>query len=278
MGTTTSPVVPTPTFHGEDLLARTEALMDRFVTIGLVRGAGADTAAIGRTFDWFRRVEAACNCFDAASEILGLLNRVGEPTPVSAILYEAVSFALAVAWASDGAFDPTTGHRRAAHGFARNYRTGATIATPQITDDRATFRDIVLDPDSRTITLRCPLLLDLGAVARGLAIDLVGQELPGTPGALIEAGGDVGDYAPPAPVPGSGHHLLDPRVGRSPQAVASVTTIVPPAMAADALGTAAFIRSPRRGIHFLAEQDAAELLVRPALSTYTTSGFARYYA
>ena len=309
--------LPAQYMHDMPLVARTEVLMDTFVTIGVVREAGADTGAIGRAFDWFRRVEAACSRFDRASEVLRLLDRVGEPTPVNAILYEAIAFAIAVARLSGGAFDPTLGDRLAARGFARNYRTGETIAAPPLVGEPTTFRDVRLDPHRRMITLRRPLILDLGAVAKGLAIDLAGRELAPSGHALIDAGGDIavrgqnragapwqigvrhprhdgallitlrltdaavctsGDYERPAPAPAVGHHLLDPRSGRSPGAVASVTVIAPTAMAADALGTAAFILGPRRGLRFLARQGVAGLLVTPDLVTHATAAFARYRA
>src|SRR4051812_5503125 len=92
--------------------ARTVVLMDTFVAIQLVDGARADgvDAAIARAFDWFRRVEAACSRFDAESEVMRLTRQAGKPMPVGDILYEAVTFALAVADASRGAFDPTIGY------------------------------------------------------------------------------------------------------------------------------------------------------------------------
>lgn len=296
------------------LVTRTEVLMDTFITIGIVREGGADTTAIAQAFDWFRRVEAACSRFDHASEVLRLLDHVGEPRPVSAILYEAVAFAIAVARASGGAFDPTIGHRLAARGFARNYRTGETIAVPVPAGEQPTFRDVRLDPHRRTITLRRPLILDLGAVAKGLAIDLAGRELAPLGGSLIDAGGDIavhghnptgepwhigirhprqdatllttlrltdtaictsGDYERPAPAPATGHHLLDPRTGQSPEAVASVTVIAPTALAADALGTAAFILGARRGVRFLAAQGVAGAIVTPDLTIHTTPDLRR---
>lgn len=304
-----------PLLPGLALLTRTEILMDTFITIGIVRGGSTDERAITRAFDWFRRVEASCSRFDQNSEVVRLLDHVGEPTPVSAILYEAVAFALAVARASRGAFDPTLGQTLAERGFARNYRTGETIATPPLTGERPTFRDVHLDPQHRTITLRRPLVLDLGAVAKGLAIDLAGQELAPLGRSLIDAGGDIavrgqnpegapwrigirhprqdaallttlqltdaavctsGDYERPAPAPAVGHHLLDPRSERSPDAIASVTVVAPTALAADALGTAAFILGPRRGVRFLARQGVAGMIVTPDLLVHTTPDFGRY--
>ena len=48
-----------------------------------------------------------------------------------------------------------------------------------------------LDPDRRTITLRRPLTLDLGAVAKGLAVDMAARELEPFRDFAIDAGGDL---------------------------------------------------------------------------------------
>ena len=48
-----------------------------------------------------------------------------------------------------------------------------------------------LDPDRRTITLLRPLTLDLGAVAKGLAVDTAARELEPFKDFAIDAGGDL---------------------------------------------------------------------------------------
>lgn len=320
MNTTLLPVADLAPAAANGLLARVAILMDTPVTIGIARGAGAaDLAALDRAFDRFRRVEEACSRFDPGSEVRRLLDRIGEPVPVSAVLYAAVAYAVAVARASGGAFDPTIGARQERRGFARDYRTGATTATAlaDAGDAAPTYRDLALDPARRTITLRRPLVLDLGAVAKGLAIDLASRELVASDGSLVEAGGDLlvrglnpagepwrigvrhprlpdgllttlaltdlavctsGDYERPALDPTGGHHILDPQTGHSPGALASVTVVAPTAIAADALGTAAFILGPGRGRRFLARQGAVGLLVAPDLTEYSTPDFARLRA
>lgn len=189
-------ILPDPSVvsgHVGSATARTVVLMDTLVTIQVVDGPQetGSAAAIERAFDWFRRVEAACSRFDPRSEVMRLLERVGEPTPASDILYEAVALAIAVALASDGAFDPTIGHTLERRGFDRHYRTGATIATPIAPATRPTYRDVRLDPARRTIALRQPLILDLGAVAKGLAVDLAARELAPFGDYAIDAGGDL---------------------------------------------------------------------------------------
>jgi thiamine biosynthesis lipoprotein len=175
---------------------QTAVYMATPVTIELVGATdgNAERAAVGRAFGWFELVEETCSRFDPASELSRLSERVGEPVEASALLFEVVRFALEVARASDGAFDPTIGQALARRGFDRNHRTGKVVAVAPDLGDPPTYRDVGLDERHRTITLRRSLRLDLGAVAKGFAVDLAVKELnlsPGRfPGAVVDAGGD----------------------------------------------------------------------------------------
>jgi thiamine biosynthesis lipoprotein len=86
---------------------------------------------------------------------------------VSPLLFEVVQFAFAIAAASGGAFDPTLGA------------------------DGASWRDIALDAEASTITLSRPIILDLGGVAKGLAVDLAARELAPLENFAVNAGGDL---------------------------------------------------------------------------------------
>ena len=284
--------------------------MGTVVTLHLSRtnsiGTSERESAVDGAKDWFRRVEHACNRFDPNSELRRLCNTTDVATPVSELLFEATQFALAVADASGGAFDPTVGAHMEARGFDRDYRSGAS--TPSAVDhSTATYRDVEIDPAQHTITLHHPLLLDLGAVAKGLAIDLAARALHEQGHFMIDAGGDlfasghnaegnawrVGIRDPRAPdafmqtidiasgaVCTSGdyeragrdgkHHLLDARRHDTANTLASVTVLAPSAMVADALATAAFALGPSAGLSFLECHDVAALLVTPARERLTT--------
>jgi hypothetical protein len=89
--------------------------MGTVVTIQVV-GHGADArerlereSGVARAVAWFQRINDDCTRFDDASELMRLSSTVGVAVPVSALLFEAVQFALAVAEESGGAFDPTFG-------------------------------------------------------------------------------------------------------------------------------------------------------------------------
>lgn len=190
-----------------DVYIRTVMLMSTWVTIQVV-GHAADQQQdidrrerVDRAFEWFRQVEGCCTRFDPQSEMMRLSTQIGVPVPVSDVLYEAVQFAVAVAEESEGAFDPTIGHPMEMRGFNREYRTGQVVRTPLETElaertlsgppNPVSYRDVRLDPDRKTITLVHPLVLDLGAVAKGLAIDMAARELSELEDYSINAGGDV---------------------------------------------------------------------------------------
>jgi thiamine biosynthesis lipoprotein len=284
--------------------------MGTLVTIHVVRaGAGVDDA-ISRALGWFHAIEERCSRFDERSELSRLTAQAGRPVPVHAIVYEAVKFALMVAEESGGAFDPTVGHRMAARGFDKEHRTGERIRAASAPDDGVSYRDVLLDPDRKTITLRRPLTLDLGAVAKGLAVDTAARELEMFTDFAIDAGGDLylggsneqgapwsvgirhprqehelitslrvsnqavctsGDYERRAP--GGEQHILDPRGGASsPVAVASATVVASRAMLADALATAVFVLGPEEGIRLLNRVGVEGLVVTPDLERYETGG------
>jgi len=170
--------------------------MGTLVTIHVVRPDPGAESAIDRAFGWFQAIEARCTRFVWDSELMQLTARPGVPVPASAILFEAVRFALRVAEESGGAFDPTVGHRMEERGFNREHRTGAAIHsglfhTGLDSGDHVTWRDVELDRDQRTITLLRPLTLDLGAVAKGLAVDTAARELEPFRDFAIDSGGDL---------------------------------------------------------------------------------------
>ena len=181
-----------------DAFLLSTASMGTVVTIHIVGGsASSDRAAqhraAERALGWFREVERVCSRFQPASEVSLLSSRVGEPVPVSPMLFAATHFALAVAEETDGAFDPTLGSLLEAAGFNHEHRSGWPVRIAPATNGDATFRSVELDAEAQTIRLRCPLLLDLGAVAKGLAVDMAAKELhdDGYENFTVDAGGDL---------------------------------------------------------------------------------------
>jgi thiamine biosynthesis lipoprotein len=284
----------------------TVVVMDTHVSIRTV--GRDDPAAVERAFEWFRRIEHVCSRFDPDSEVRQLSTRVNEPVQVSDILFGTASFALALAAETDGAFDPTVGARMARRGFDRNYRTGEHLTATALANS-ATYRDVHVDQNERTLTMDRDLILDLGAVAKGFAIDMAAQELREVEDFAIDAGGDlylagrnehgapwrVGIRHPRQPettiaeleVSGTAvctsgdylrrnaegeHHIVDPRSGEATRDVISATVVAPLAMVADGLATAAFVLGPQRGIALLERHGVEGLLITPTLEHFRTRG------
>jgi thiamine biosynthesis lipoprotein len=106
-------------------------------------------------------------------------------------LFEAIRFALRVADASNGAFDPTIGATLQRRGFDREHRTGVRVPMRVEPLPDISFRDVAIDEAAQTVTLQRPQQLDLGAVAKGLAVDLAARELAPLRDFAIDAGGDL---------------------------------------------------------------------------------------
>ncbi len=70
-----------------------------------------------------------------------------------------------------------------------------------------------------------------------------------------------GDYLNAFTADRSLHHILDPRTLRSPEALASATTLAPTAMAADALSTALLVLGPTEGLALVEDLPGIEALL-----------------
>ncbi len=277
--------------------------MDTWVNVQIVADQPREAIEprVERALAWFETVERICTRFDPTSEVMQLLGYVGRPIRVSTLLFEVAAFALDLAEQTDGAFDPTVGATMEQLGFAIHYRTGEVVNS-HIDGQSGNFHDVRIDRRARTILLRRPLVLDLNAVAKGLAIDLAVQELQGYADLCIEAGGDLyvkgnkasgekwhigiqhpraeglltrtfhlsgvavctsGDYERRTQGADDRGHILDARTRQPVTDLASVTVVAPTAMAADGISTAAMVLGSARGPEFLKDQGVSGLLVTP---------------
>jgi thiamine biosynthesis lipoprotein len=283
----------------------TEPVMGTLVTIAIEEPADDARDRYQEAFDWFHRVEACASRFDPTSELNRLHARAGEPFVASEMLFHLVEVAVAVADASGGAFDPAVGSVMMRHGFTCDYVSGRPQAMAGDLAASPSHYDVLLDRDARTITLARPVLLDLGGIAKGFAVDLAARSLKDAGAFAIDAGGDlylggmkpggrpwtVGIRHPRDPertietlaiadaaVCTSGdyergeHHLIDPREGGSESRAASATVIAPTAALADALSTAAFVLGPTVGIPWLERQGVEGLIITPDLQRFATAG------
>lgn len=288
-------------------LVRADVCFGTLVTITAVHDTPLAASAMDAAFEWFRRVDTACSRFDPASELRRLIDRVGEPVEVSDLLFEAARFALAMAEETGGAFDPTVGRLMERRGFNRRHTTGELVNTTAAVPTDVSWRDVVCDPETRTLTLRRPLVLDLGAVAKGMAVDLAAQELRECRDFAIDAGGDLyfgghrgdgaawtvgirhpreedrvidtlhlsdaavctsGDYERRTD---DGHHIVDPRTGAVATGLASATVVGPTAMLADAAATAAFVLGPSEGLDLCARLGVQAVLIDDRMQIHATA-------
>ena len=170
---------------------RTEVLMGTLVTIQVVH-ARRRTLAIERAFGWFREIEERCTRFDERQRADAALGAHRcRRCRSSAILFEAVQFRDV---GGRGQRRRVRSDRRPTDGGARlqpraSHRAERPLRSPgRAASAIATSTWILND---RTITLDRPLTLDLGAVAKGLAIDMAARELQPFEDFAIDAGGDL---------------------------------------------------------------------------------------
>ncbi|WP_314590048.1 FAD:protein FMN transferase [Paenibacillus terrigena] len=298
-------------------VTRSFVCMDTIINITAVSSISTEAVntSIDRAFAAFRYVEETCSRFDSNSELRRLSLNPGVSQPVSPLLFEGLRFARQLAEITGGIFDPTVGQLLERKGFTRHYLTGFPPAPVPIPLTPVSYQDIVIDEQEQTITLIKPLLLDLGAVAKGLAVDLATRELENYDGYLIDAGGDIfaggrnerdepwqigiqhplqtdqnicvlrisdmavctsGSYERRSPLDGGTHHLLNPYTEKSSGELISCTVVAPFTMLADGLSTAVFLLEQRRGLEMLESMNFEGLTVSSTLDLTMTTQMKRY--
>jgi thiamine biosynthesis lipoprotein len=161
-------------------------------TLVHVSAAAPDTVAaqeaVDAAFDTIARIERLMSFHDAGSD-LSRLNREGWRTPqtVHPWTWTVVRHALRFARASNGLFDITVAPLLVREGLL----PGSATATPESGD----WRQIKLLSDFR-ISFTRPMLLDLGGIAKGFAVDQAIYQIRkrGCTEAVVNAGGDLRCY------------------------------------------------------------------------------------
>jgi thiamine biosynthesis lipoprotein len=299
--------------HNGVKMKKTKLYMDTVVDIQVVTGEWKPKeeaeAKINRAFEAFQKVEQACSRFSPDSELMEACRLIETPVPVSPFLFEPLKFALEIAKWTDGVFDPTVGKMMEEHGFNRHYLTGQWIESPSA--DSVTYRDIVLNELDRTLYLRKPLVIDLGAVAKGFAIDLAANELKEFAGFVVNAGGDLyaggvdergnpwkigiqhperreqiidtieisneaictsGSYERKSTKMTGMHHIIHPQTRQSPNDWISCSAIAPFAMMADAFSTASFLLGAESGKMLIEQADLKGILITSGLQIIRVGG------
>jgi FAD:protein FMN transferase len=192
-----------------------------------------------------------------------------------------------------GWFDPTVGRALCTAGYDRSFAPGV-LDTPMArvtVAQRANFKDVHLDRNTRTVTLPAGTLLDFGGFVKGRTVDEAAALLPDQ--SALDAGGDA--FLSGSGVDGRGwlvdvedpfmsgrvlltlrlrdqaaatsgpnrrhwrvgnrvaHHLIDPHTAEPAQTdLAQVTVVAQSAEFADVLAKTAFLKGPADGSAFLA--------------------------
>lgn len=259
-----------------------------------IEGAG------GAVQELFQTWEQALSRFRSDSE-LSRLNQVGSGV-VSPLLLRVVDAAIAAARRTHGVFDPTLLPHLLAAGYDQDFaavRDRATAPATQPAPASGAWRGIEIDPDRRFVRLPEGAGLDLGGIAKGMAVDAASVLLDGLglPWHAVDAGGDLrvagvpeGYESWPTRVEAgrssvviglrSGalatssilgrrwtidgderHHLIDPRTGvPARSSVLSVTAAAPTCETAEVAAKAVLILGPEFGPALLGSLAPAGLI------------------
>ena len=249
----------------------------------------------------FTEWEESLSRFRPQSELSRVNACAGSPVAAGRILLDTAASALAAARATGGLFDPLLETQLRGIGYDRPFET-ITDSMPSPSASPRTggrWREVVLDRTAGTVTVPSGSGLDLGGIAKGMAVDESIARLrdAGIGAGLVSAGGDlrvlglpdegrwsilVGEDTDGPVVPllrgalaTSGtarrrwqqgqearHHLLDPRTGLPARSgLEQVTVAASTCRAAEVAATAAFVAGPRLGRRLLERHGVAGILV-----------------
>ena len=140
------------------------------------------------------QLERLWSRFLDSSEVTALNSHAGRPYVVSPETYAVVHKAVLGWKMTGGRFDPTILPALLRAGYDRDFDQG--LVTPTGRDRPSTApgcESFVLDEPLRAITLPTDVAIDLGGIGKGVAADLVTEELrqAGARGTCVNVGGDL---------------------------------------------------------------------------------------
>lgn len=256
------------------------------------------TAAVGIVRPLFAAWDERFSRFRPGSELSRLNRSAGTSFSASEPMLEVVSAAIAAARATGGLFDPSVAPRLVALGYDRDF---AELASHRPEARLAGWhaggwREIEIDRAGGWIRLPAGTTIDLGGIAKGMAVDAalaLLQQRAITP-ACVNAGGDLGvigeleqgwpiglDEAGERTVvlhagglatssvlrrrwhvgPHERHHLIDPRTGMpATGSVVSASVSATSCREAEVAAKAALLLGAERGASFLGRHRLAGVL------------------
>lgn len=251
----------------------------------------------------FAEWESKLSRFLPDSELSRLNARAGARIEVDQVVFDVVSAAVAAAHATDGLFDPTLLGNIVRIGYAEPFAK----LPRQLVPGRGTpapggdWRRIELDASSRTVRLPAGGTVDVGGIAKGMAVDAALDLLRGrgVRSALVSAGGDLAVLGLPpegrawhvlvgeesrgetvdlawGALATSGvarrawmqgdvprHHVLDPRTGEPAESdLYEITVAASTCRIAEVAATASFVLGSHRAADFLSAERLAAVFTR----------------
>jgi thiamine biosynthesis lipoprotein len=147
-------------------------------------------------------IDRACSRFRPDSEIENLHRESGRPLAVSALLFEALEVAVAVADRTHGAVDPTVGNAMVALGYDCDFEQvrNRPHSPPGALGPVAGVGHVHLCARTRTVRIPRGVRLDLGASAKALLADRAAARIADDldTSVLVSVGGDI-SVAGPSP-------------------------------------------------------------------------------
>lgn len=304
------PPPPPPSEHVPDGMA-----MSMFAAMGttvqvIVPFRYASTAA-QLVEQLFGQWEQKLSRFLPKSELSFLNQHTGSYVPVSELTYDVIAAAVTAAQATDGIYDPSLLVQMHQAGYDRSF----DALLPQQPESVATavpggaWRSIVLVPDGHAVYVPPGKFIDLGGIAKGMAVDAALSLLRERhlDAALVNAGGDLGvfglppgmDHWPVAVPDGSvirlergalatsgkthrhwrqglqeRHHIIDPRTGTPAQTeVQTATVTADRCTQAEVAAKVAFILGAESGLAFLRHHRVQGMLSLDDGSVVATPGW-----
>ena len=268
--------------------------------------------AVEAVRDLFAEWEQTLSRFLPESELSRLNQQAGTPVNVSPLLFYVLQAAWTAARETEGLFDPTLLTQLVSLGYDRTFDdiTAIVPASEQAPLPGGGWREIRLERRRRRVTLPAGIGVEVGGIAKGMAVDAVLTRLRtlGVQTALINAGGDMAVIGLPRdlehwPLSVAGknmfwsipfqygalatsgvdrrhwqqgslfrHHLIDPRSGESAQSgLWSVTVAAGSCQQAEVAAKVAFLLGAERGRTFLTDRGLSGLLVHSD-GSWTSAG------
>ena len=236
------------------------------------RARAAVAAARGAVF----RVDTLMSLWKPASDLSAVNRRAGTDSVTVVDPQTAQVLASALDWAerSGGAFDPTVGPLVDVWGF---YGARGGLPPTAAADSAlglVAWSDVAFDPARRAVALpRAGMRLDLGAIAKGWAVDRAVEALrtAGVPSAMVDLGGNVRVHGPR---PGGGPWQVGIRDPRRPDELLAVLALDSGAVATSGDYEQFFVVDGVRYAHILDARSGAPARGVAATTVRAASGMA----